>query len=158
MGIKNCLSECAKFMSIKSVGKATYTKNFEAGLLCVQPVLLHWAGQPLTANDAVREELFLPSDGVRGSGKRVMKSYPLIPRWEADIEILVVDDTVLQTIAPQYGQPEGTTVLEFVLPQAGSIIGLGRFRPRNNGYYGRFSVESFVVQQGVETGELSEAA
>ena len=38
------------------------------------------------------------------------------------------------------------TVFEHVLNQMGNIIGVGRFRPRNNGYYGRFVVESIDIQ------------
>ena len=29
----------------------------------------------------------------------------------------------------------------------GQFIGMGRFRPRNNGYYGRFNVENFVAEE-----------
>ena len=34
--IKNCLTDGAKFLSIKSKGNATYTKNFDAGLVITQ--------------------------------------------------------------------------------------------------------------------------
>ena len=38
---------------------------------------------------------------------------------------------------------EELTPVEFhILREAGKFIGIGRFRPRNNGYYGRFDVES----------------
>jgi hypothetical protein len=33
------------------------------------------------------------------------------------------------------------------LKWAGQIIGIGRFRPRNNGYYGRFKVEDVKWQE-----------
>jgi hypothetical protein len=37
-------------------------------------------------------------------------------------------------------------VFEQHLKDAGNFIGIGRFRPRNNGYYGRFSVKSIKWQ------------
>src|SRR5262245_27128828 len=64
-GVKNCLSEAAKFMSISipGRGKSTYTKNVEAGVACIQPVELG-----IKATDVQSETLFLPADGKRGSG------------------------------------------------------------------------------------------
>jgi hypothetical protein len=42
----------------------------------------------------------------------------------------------------------GLTVLEHFLRVAGALIGIGRFRPENGGFYGRFTVESFVIAGG----------
>ena len=36
-------------------------------------------------------------------------------------------------------------VKEYLI-HAGQFIGIGRFRPRNNGFYGRFKVNSFNVE------------
>lgn len=133
--LKNCLSEAAKFLSISvpGKGKATYTKNFEAGVLVTQPAMLG------VKKDAVQmEALFLPSDGRRGGTKRVMKYYPVIPEWETEAEFIILDETVLQSSATD----KTRTVFQDVLEGAGKFIGLGRFRPRNNGYYGRFDVVS----------------
>lgn len=133
--LKNCLSEAAKFMSISipGKGKATYTKNFEAGVMVAKSAELG------IHRDAVQfEALFLPSDGRRGGPKRVMKYYPIIPEWEASAEFIVVDETILQSSI----KDKSRTVFHDVLEGAGQFIGLGRFRPRNNGYYGRFEVLS----------------
>lgn len=136
---KNCLAEAAKYLSLSvpGKGKATYTKNFEAGVLVAKPL-------PLGVHkDAVEQErLYLPSDGRRGGPKRVWKYYPLIPSWDGDVEFIIVDETVLQT---SVREPD-KTVLQIVLEGAGSFIGIGRFRPRNNGYYGRFDVTKMEVQ------------
>jgi hypothetical protein len=133
--LKNCLSEAAKFLSISvpGKGKATYTKNFEAGVLVTQPASLG-----VHRDKVEMEALFLPSDGRRGGPKRVMKYYPVIPEWEADAEFTILDETVLQTSA----KDKTRTVFQDVLEGAGQFIGLGRFRPRNNGFYGRFNVVS----------------
>jgi hypothetical protein len=139
-GLKNALSESAKFQSIPvpGRGKASYTKNFEAGVLVAKPVVLG-----IKANDVQYEKLFLPSDGRRGGGKRVWKYYPLIERWSGDAEFLIVDDTVLQKSVVDPSR----TVFEIVLEGAGSYIGLGRFRPRNNGFYGRFEFDKFKIEE-----------
>jgi hypothetical protein len=136
MALKNALSEAAKFLALPLKGKATYTKFFEAGVLTVKPL-----DTGVLAVDAVAEELFLPSDGVRGSGKRVLKTYPKIFSWAGDAEFIVIDDTVLQS----YAGDRNLTVFQYVLQQSGSVIGLGRFRPRQNGFYGRFMIESFAI-------------
>jgi hypothetical protein len=129
MAFKNCLAEAAKYLSIKipGRGKATYTKNFEAGVLVTDPLVL-----PIKKEEVEGEWLFLPSDGKRGSGSRVDKSYPLIREWGGDVRFFVLDDTITQD------------TFKYHLEQAGKFIGIGRFRPRNNGYYGRFTVENIA--------------
>ncbi len=126
MAFKNALAEAAKYLSIQipGKGKATYTKHVEAGILVVDPLPL-----PILKSEVEGEWLFLPSDGIRGSGKRVDKCYPVIRKWEGKVTFLIFDDTVTKD------------VFEHILSEAGKFIGIGRFRPRNNGFYGRFSVE-----------------
>ena len=135
MALKNCLSECAKFISmcVPGKGKATYTKHFEAGLLCTDPIDLG-----IKAEDVKGERLYVPADGRRGSGKRVWRIFPLIhPGWEANATVYIMDDTITET------------VFETHLRRAGQFIGLGRFRPRNNGFYGRFEVSDLAFEEFV---------
>lgn len=125
MAFKNCIAESAKYLSIRIPGKATstYTKHFEAGVLVVDPLQLE------TTKDEVEGEwLFVPADGKRGSGKRVMKCYPRINEWQGDVIFHVLDDTITEGVFMEH------------LQQAGRFIGIGRFRPRNNGFYGRFEI------------------
>lgn len=129
MSFKNCLSEAAKFLSVQipGKGKSTYTKHFEAGVLVTDALTLG------IQKDQVKGEwLFVPSDGIRGSGKRVEKCFPIIHNWSGEVEFMVFDDTVTKD------------AFEYHLKQAGQFIGIGRFRPRNNGFYGRFKVESIT--------------
>lgn len=128
MAIKNALSEAAKFLGIQipGKGKSTYTKHIEAGVLITDPIPL-----AIKAEDVSGEWLFVPADGIRGSGKRVNKCFPVIPAWSGNVEIYVLDETVT------------ADVLKNHLDQAGLFIGIGRFRPRNNGFYGRFKVTKF---------------
>jgi hypothetical protein len=128
MALKNCLSEVAKYisMSVPGRGKATFTKNVEAGILVVDPTPIG-----IKRDDVECEDLFLPSDGKRGSGKRVWKKYPLIREWKGTAKFLVLDDVITNG------------VFETHLREAGNFIGIGRFRPRQNGFYGRFKCLSF---------------
>lgn len=127
MSFKNCLSEAAKFLSIQipGKGKSTYTKHFEAGVLVTDALILD-----VKKEEVKGEWLFVPADGVRGSGKRVEKCFPVIHQWAGDVVFHVIDETITED------------VFKSVLSQAGAFIGIGRFRPRNNGFYGRFVVES----------------
>lgn len=143
MAFKNALAETAKFLSIQipGKGKATYTKHFEAGVLAVEP-----AGLGIKADDVECERLFVPADGRRGGGKRVHKYFPVIPAgWKTDFVFMVLDDTVLQTSVTD---PD-ITVFEEVLDKCGKFVGIGRFRPRNNGFYGRFEVKEIAIMEGL---------
>jgi hypothetical protein len=126
--LKNCLSEVAKYLSesVPGKGKATYTKHFEAGISVIEPLMLG-----VQADKIDGERLFLPADGKRGSGKRVWKVYPYLPEWSANAEILVLDPIIKPEKVQEYAS------------FAGQFIGMGRFRPRNNGFYGRFRIEDF---------------
>jgi len=128
MALKNCLAEAAKFlgMQIPGKGKATYTKHFEAGVMVTTPVDLG-----VKAEDVKGEWLFVPSDGTRGGGRRVEKCFPKIDKWSGTATFYILDATVTEE------------VFKKVLTEAGKFIGLGRFRPRNNGYYGRFKPVRF---------------
>lgn len=125
MAFKNCLSEAAKFLGIQipGKGKSTYTKHFEAGVLVLERISLG-----IAANDVPGEMLFVPTDGVRGSGKRVNRMFPRIDRWNAEFRVHVIDETITEVVLRKHFE------------EAGNLIGIGRFRPRNNGYYGRFQL------------------
>lgn len=129
MSFKNCLSEAAKYKSIQipGKGKSTYTKHFEAGVLAFTPVVL-----PIKAEDVQGEWLHVPSDGRRGGTTRVEKCFPIIPSWSAVVEFMVLDEIIDEEIFKTH------------LVDAGQFIGVGRFRPRNNGFYGRFEVTKIV--------------
>lgn len=129
MAFKNCLSEVAKYLSVQipGKGKATYTKHFEAGVMVLDGLTL-----PINKNDVSGDWHFVPSDGKRGGGKRVLKCFPVIQEWQGDVIFYILDDTITPDVFLQH------------LKEAGNFIGIGRFRPRNNGFYGRFIVKEIV--------------
>jgi hypothetical protein len=136
---KVCLSEGAKYLSIPipGKGKATYTKNFVAGILVAKPLLLG-----IHKDKIEYERLYLPSDGKPGGSKRVWKYFPLIESWQGDVEFIILDETVLQT-----ARNDTKTVFEKVLIDCGNFIGIGRFRPSKNGFYGRYEVVKVRIHE-----------
>jgi hypothetical protein len=129
MMVKNCLSEAAKYLGIQRPGKGkqNYTKHFEAGIMVTEPALIG-----IKKNDIQFEWLH----GKRGGSTRVPKCFPLINSWKATVKVYIVDDTVTEK------DGSGRNAFEHHLEEAGRFIGFGRFRPRKNGYYGRFKVNS----------------
>jgi hypothetical protein len=128
MMFKNMLYDVAKFLGEKISGKGnkTWTKHFESGILVVDPAPLG-----INVDDISSEKLFVPSDGIRGSGKRVWKHFPVIHTWETEITIFILDNTITREIFERYFE------------EAGKFIGLGFFRPGRGGTKGRFSVSKF---------------
>jgi len=122
---KNCLDEAARFISkkIPGQGKSTYTKHFQAGVLVLEPLNLG-----IKADTVRGEWRFVPSDGVPGSGKRVHKCFPVIDSWKGDVVFHVLDETITLDVLREH------------LEQAGLFIGIGSFRPKNRGIWGRFEV------------------
>lgn len=124
--IQNAIKAAAKYLSkqIPGKGKATFTKNFEAGIYIEYDYPL-----PIKIEDVKASEVFVPSDGVRGSGKRVWKKFPTIEEWEITIKVIIFDDII-----------DSETFVE-AIDTAGFLIGIGSWRPRNSGRNGMFSVE-----------------
>lgn len=126
MSIKMALDTAAKMLGrqIPGKGKSTYTKFFKSGVLVMEPLVL-----PITAADVECDRIFANADGVRGSGKRVWRLFPRIDEWAGAVECHVLADEITEDVFAEH------------LRQAGAFVGIGRFRPENGGFYGRFSVD-----------------
>ena len=127
MSFANCIKEAAKYLSISipGEGKSKYTKHFASGIICTEPLVTQ-----THKDDLQHQWVFVPSDGTRGGSKRVDKCFPIIPKWKGTQEFLVLDNKITEEIFTR------------VLKESGNIIGIGRFRPSNWGYFGRFSIKS----------------
>lgn len=125
--LANAIKDAAKYLAIQvpGKGKTAYTKHFEAGIMVPDGIRLD-----VLAADVVADRLFVPSHGIPGGGKRVWKWFPRIDVWGGSFTCFVFDDVITEGVFRQ------------VLSAAGQLIGLGRFRPRNRGTYGRFAVDS----------------
>ena len=126
MSFTNSIAEAARHlgMQVPGKGKSTFTKHFEAGVRVVAPLIT-----TTKKSEVLAEELFVPSDGVRGSGKRVTKFFPRIEAWEGTVTYMINDPVVTKEAFTK------------AIHASGTLIGIGRFRPKNLGYYGMFSVE-----------------
>lgn len=128
MAFKFSLAAAAKKlgMQIPGRGKATFTKYFEADVICLEdaPLGVH-------KEDVDKVRINANADGVRGSGKRVWRSFPIIYKWETEASFTIMDDTITQE------------VFEEVFNAAGKGIGIGRFRPEKGGINGRFTAKKF---------------
>ena len=131
MAFKMAVDTAAKMLGrqIPGKGKATYTKFFLSGVLVMEPLIL-----PITKDMLKRDTIYANSDGVRGSGKRVWRHFPRIDKWGGDVVFTILADEIT---------PE---VFEEHLRQAGSFVGIGRFRPQSGGYYGRFGIEKVIYE------------
>jgi len=130
MAFKNCLVSIAKYLSmqIKGQGKKTYTAKFSSGIMIAEPVFLNNGNKPITIDGLIQETLFVPSQGANKGGSRVEKTFPLIKEWQCSVYCHILDEIITKDIFAKHFE------------EAGRFIGVGRFRPENNGYYGRFEV------------------
>jgi hypothetical protein len=131
MAFANCIKDAAQFLSLKIPGQrnATWTKEFAAGVMVTDPLPLD------IAKDAVAGEwVYCNSDGKRNGGSRVWRCFPVVQKWSGPVTFHVVNDKITEDVFKQ------------ILTAAGMLIGIGRFRPINRGYYGRFKVNSVKWQ------------
>ncbi len=127
MAFKNSLAEAAAYLGEKIPGRrnATWTKHFLAGILVVEgPVL------DVKVDECRGDWIYCNADGKKNSGTRVMRCFPVVPEWRADVAYHVLDDTITEAAFLKH------------LKEAGNFIGIGRFRPRSGGFLGRYRVES----------------
>ena len=130
------IQEAAKYLSLQipGKGKSTYTKHFKAGIGI-------WDTTPEGNNGyligALKDEVESENCFVspQGQNRRVMKTFPVIQNWQITIKVLILDDIITSDIFEQ------------VLRTAGTLIGIGRYRPINGGLYGRFSVKSIEWEE-----------
>lgn len=81
-------------------------------------------------------DIWANADGKRGGSKRVMRRYPIVPKWKSTIVLDVIDDSI------------PTELVEKYLIETGNLIGIGRFRPEKGGFNGRFVVKSVKWSNG----------
>lgn len=129
MAFKQMLDASAKLLGIQipGKGKSTFSKHFRAGVICESDVAL---GVKKEKVEAVT--INANADGIRGSGKRVKRTFPLIPQWQGTARFVIFDDTITREMFERH------------LTEAGRFVGIGRFRPENGGLYGRFRPVKFL--------------
>jgi hypothetical protein len=147
-GIMQCFTAGAKYSKkqIPGQGKATWTAKFASGITVpANPVLLGADGKPVDPETVDGVVISANTDGVRGSGKRVPRKFPIIPAWSAEIEVWILDPIVIER------------VFRDIVGLAGMFTGIGRFRPEKGGINGRFVIAGLAWEDNRAL-ELEEAA
>ena len=120
------IADAAKRLAIKIPGKRqqTYTKNVLSGVICANPVMLG------IKRDALKcEVIYAHANATRSPGARVFRRFPITPKdWKSVLVVDVIDDEI------------PSAVIERCVEEAGNLLGVGRFRPANGGYLGRWKV------------------
>jgi len=125
-GIHQAFAAAAKYSKrqIPGQGKATWTKKFEAGIAILEDPALNIDPQAVQS-----VTISANSDGVRGSGKRVPRRFPVMNEWRMIFEVHILDPIITEDVFRE------------MVEIAGMFIGLGRFRPEKGGTNGRFKIE-----------------
>lgn len=124
-GVMQAFAAAAKYSKrqIPGQGKATWTAKFQAGI-----ALLEDPSLAISPDDANCITISANADGVRGSGKRVTRRFPIVNEWETTFEVYILDPIITQDVFRE------------MVEIAGMFIGLGRFRPEKGGTNGRFKI------------------
>jgi hypothetical protein len=128
-GIHQAIAAAAKYSKrqIPGQGKATWTAKFTAGITLLEDPSLN-----IDPESVGVVTISANSDGVRGSGKRVPRRFPVIPEWEMNFDVFVLDPIIT------------AEVFREMVEIAGMFIGIGRFRPEKGGTNGRFKIAELV--------------
>ena len=133
MMFKKCLSGAAQYLGDKIPGRrgSTFSQKFKSGVMCFEPIIL-----PEKKDDVEGEWLYVPSDGRPGGRSRVPKCFPVIRKWQGTVSFRIIEDSITEEVFRKH------------LNKAGELIGIGRFRPAQDGFYGTFRVAEFRWEDG----------
>lgn len=129
MALKMCVDTAVSRLGLKvsEKGRATYTKYFKSGVLVENDVPLD-----IHIDDVESISIWANPQGRRGAGARVKRRFPYLPEWQGEVTFVILDEIIPQAI------------FERVVHEAGRFVGVGRFRPENGGFLGRFVAKKFT--------------
>jgi hypothetical protein len=125
MAFKQAMDTAAKRLAIKDADnkRATLTKYFVSDVICEANMSLD-----IEKDDMPSITISANVDGVRGSGKRVPRTFPMVQEWGGTTSFLIMDEKVSRSMFEQ------------VLAVAARSVGVGQFRPEKGGLNGRFEI------------------
>lgn len=125
-GLQQSLTEGAKHTGRKVPGRGSkqWGGLFEKGV-----TVPFDAVTDVKAEDVQFIDIFANLDGVRGSGKRGIRRFPIAYNWSAEATYWVLEPSITETVFMD------------MLVSSGLFIGIGRFRPAKGGSNGRFKPE-----------------
>lgn len=126
-GLMQCVAAAAKYSKrqIPGQGKATWTAKFQSGIALMEDPSLD-----LDPSSVQVVTISANADGVRGSGKRVLRRFPVMNEWRSTFDVYILDPIITEDVFRE------------MFEIAGMFIGIGRFRPQNGGTNGRFKIAS----------------
>lgn len=132
--VTNSLVDAGKWLGRKC-DKSTFSKRFLGGVTPGGRVLLSIrdgkSERPAMIGDVEPRLLFVPSDGKRGSGKRVERIFPtMVPPWIARGDVFIWDGKITEEQFRDH------------LEAVGKFIGWGSMRKGNGGVNGMFKLLS----------------
>jgi hypothetical protein len=123
---KQAIDSAAKYLGkIPGKGASTWSKHFTGGVVISEGVVLN-----LKRDDLKPVWINANANGKRGSGTRVRRCFPVVPKWTGSITCLVPAEEITEAIFAK------------AMELSGMMVGIGRFRPENGGINGRFTVKS----------------
>jgi hypothetical protein len=132
MAQKQCIDNAAQKLGLKVQGRrgATYKNFFTSGVIAEADAPIA-NGKAIKPADADKVTIQANADGVRGSGKRVTRRFPSIPKYHATFVYLITDDIITREVFETHAKAMGI------------IVVIGRFRAEKGGTNGRFRVTKF---------------
>ena len=132
-GMQQALVAAARYSStqIPGQGKKTWTAKFASGIAILSDI-----DTDISPDAAKMITISANADGVRGSGKRVPRHFPILYEWAATFEAHILDPIITEA------------VFRDMLETAGMFIGIGRFRPEKAGQNGRWKVTDLKWADG----------
>lgn len=129
---KQALQSASKYVGarIKGKGMKTWAEKFRSGIIVENNLTLRQS-----IDEIPSERVHCHANGVRGSGKRVYRRFPVVPEWSGEVTFIILDDEITEE------------VFVSTLKQAGVFIGMGRWRAENGGQNGRFSVVGYAWEE-----------
>lgn len=130
-GMHQAIAAAAKYTGkqIPGQGKKTWTAKFTTGIAFFDEIDLG-----IKPDAAQKIIISANADGMRGSGKRVPRRFPMIYEWSATFDVMILDPIITKDIFTE------------MVGVAGMFIGIGRFRPEKGGMNGRWRVDKVAWQ------------
>lgn len=128
-GLHQSIAAAAKYSKrqIPGQGKATWTAKFLSGITLMEDPALNIS--PAAVGCVT---ISANADGIRGSGKRVPRRFPIMPQWETTFDVYILDPIITQEVFRE------------MVEICGMFIGIGRFRPEKGGTNGRFKISALA--------------
>ena len=124
-GMHQAIIAAAKYTGkqIPGQGKKTWTAKFTTGIAILSEI-----DTGMKPDDGAVIVISANADGVRGSGKRVPRRFPIFYEWGATFDIHILDPIITEPVFRE------------MVEIAGMFVGIGRFRPEKGGQNGRFKI------------------